>query len=783
MSNETAVVRANAREFVSRGNALEDQGRVRESLSLYESAIALDPGFPSAHLNRGNALLALGDTESALQSYRAAANLDPAYAAAHCNIGHALFRTGDRAGAIAAFERAIAVSPDFADAMIALGVALEDGNELEAAVAVYRKALDIAPTHAGALSNLGSVLLRSGEPTAAVATLARALEADPGSTHVHVALAQALVASERVGDALECLKRAVTLNPQSATALFELGRVQQRLRLLSEAVASYQRAIWLDPKLVRAHADLGVVCLWLGRPDDAIAHHRDALALDATFAAAHAYLADALRAKGLFEEASKAYRRAIELDPAFTYAHVNLGNSLWESGSIDDAQACYRAAIAIDPDLHEAYSGLLFCLSHDEKVDAGTLFAEHRCFGEHFEPPLAAGRPIHANVRDPRRKLRVGFVSADFCAHPVSYFVEPLFSHLANEDGLQLHAYSNVVTEDEVSAQLRRSFTAWERVAALSNDALARKIADDGIDILIDLSGHTHGNRLVVFARKPAPIQASWLGYPGTTGLAAMDYYFADPLFLPFDRFRNQFTEKLVHLPGRGPYRPPADAPAINALPALRAGYVTFGSFNRLNKVQAATLESWAALMRDVEASHLVLGASPAAGLPASIVAVFDRHGIDRSRLHSVPRTDIVSFLGVHHRVDVALDTHPYAGGTTALHSMWMGVPTLTVAGDTPAGHQGAAIMRQLGLHEFVADDARDFVRNASATVADLEALADIRAGMRERFAARRSLQSETMSRAMTRSLRIMWERWCAGLAPIEFDPLREKASRGVATD
>ena len=255
-----------------------------------------------------------------------------------------------------------------------------------------------------------------------------------------------------------------------------------------------------------------------------------------------------------------------------------------------------------------AHSNLLFCLSHEEAISAQALFAEHCRFGEQFEGPLRANWPAHRNGRDPARCLQIGFVSGDLRNHPVAYFLEPLLAHLGASPALALHAYYNRAVEDSVSVRLRAQMKHWHRIAGLSDAALAEKISSDGIDILIDLAGHTAENRLLTFARKPAPVQVSWIGNPGTTGLSAMDYYLADRHFLPPGEFDGQFTEKLVYLPATAPFLPDDKAPPVNALPALNNGYVTFGSFNRISKLRPSAIALWARLLRALPSARMVLG-------------------------------------------------------------------------------------------------------------------------------------------------------------------------------
>jgi predicted O-linked N-acetylglucosamine transferase (SPINDLY family) len=417
-----------------------------------------------------------------------------------------------------------------------------------------------------------------------------------------------------------------------------------------------------------------------------------------------------------------------------------------------------------------AHSNLLFCLNHSETLSAQALFAEHRRFADRFEAPLRANWPQHNNSRNPERCLQVGFVSGDLRKHPVAQFLEPALAQLAQYPQLSLHAYYNHTIEDSVSQRLRGYLTHWHSIAGLSDAALAQKIREDGIDILYDLSGHTAKNRLLTFARKPAPLQVSWIGYPGTTGLSAMDYYQSDRFLFPDGRFDDQFIEKIVRLPAASAFLPSKDAPPVNALPALSNGYMTFGSFNRLSKISRSVVALWAQLLRALPDSRMLLGAMPQDGQNQTLIEWFAQEGIARERLDFHVRSDMERYLGLHHQVDICLDTFPYNGGTTTFHALWMGVPTLTLAGHTLAGWAGASILRHVGLEAFAAHDAADFVQKGLSWAGNLAALSDIRTGLRERYAKSARGQPAVVAASMERALRIMWQRWCAGLPTESFE-------------
>ena len=336
---------------------------------------------------------------------------------------------------------------------------------------------------------------------------------------------------------------------------------------------------------------------------------------------------------------------------------------------------------------------------------------------------------------------------------------------------MELIGYYNNQINDSMTSHLKQFFHHWRDVMPLSDEHLVKQIRSDGVDILIDLSGHSSLNRLPAFAHKPAPVQASWIGYPGTTGLTAVDYFFCDRHYLPAESFARQFTEKLVYLPGTSPVQPYGNAPPVNELPALSNGHLTFGSFNRLGKISTATVELWAALMLAVPDAKLIVGGirtdrpddNP---LSERLLAA----GVALERVRYYLRSDMDAYLGLHHQVDLCLDTFPYTGGTTTYHAMWMGVPTLSLAGPTPAGRQGPALPLQLGLERIVSASREEYLANGVYWSAHIAELAAIRAGSRALWRASPVGNPDVIAASLVRALRHMWTRWCAGQPPESFD-------------
>ena len=542
-----------------------------------------------------------------------------------------------------------------------------------------------------------------------------------------------------------------------------------------KALQAMQNSVKFLPEDAEAHSNLGNILQDQGRLGEAEVSLRRSLALKPDYAIGHYNLSTILQGQGRINEMEASLRRAIEINPDYADAHNNLGLTLQDQYRHNEAEISLRRALAVEPDSGERQSNLLFCLSQMEGIDTAVLFAEHCRFGQKFETPLITLRQDHQNPRDPERCLQVGFVSADLRNHAVASFIEPVLVYLAGHKTLSLHAYYNHATEDNATQRLQGYFAHWHSVFGISDAAMEKQIRADGIDILIDLSGHTAGNRLPVFARKPAPVQVSWIGYPGTTGLQAMDYYLTDRHLLPPGQFDHQFTEKLAYLPLSTPFLPSPDAPSVNTLPALVNGYITFGSFNRPNKLNPTVIALWSQLLRASPDARMLLGAMQEDGNNDTLIAWFAKEGIAQERLSFYPRSGMAAYLALHHQVDICLDTFPYTGGTTTLHALWMGVPTLTLAGNTAAGRQGACILELSGLAQFVAQDTADFVQKGLSITAQIDTLAKLRSGLRNPFALPSPSYMADIADGFESVLRTMWRRWCAGLPALTIDMSLQK--------
>ncbi|HEY4446333.1 MAG TPA: tetratricopeptide repeat protein [Steroidobacteraceae bacterium] len=700
------------------------------------------------------------------------------------------------------------VIPPTLDDMCGHAMKHQVAGRLVEAERLYQEILQIDPRHAAANYCVGMLTVQMNRPLNALPYLLAAIEVNPELPDYWLGYLEALLLAGQIGDAEATLalgrhhglsgaaveefaRRLAAHVPQALEPIKKPARadlrrqqrlIQERENTLNAMLKQGRFAEALDlartltehyPERGLGWKTLGALLFTRESLDAAAAAMQTAVKLMPRDAETHRNLGTIFNKLERFDEAETSLRKALEIDPEFAAAYAHLGNTYQLQGRYPEAEESFRRAISLPSgDLQEdkdlRYTSLLFLLSHNPNVDGDALFAEHCRIGEKLAP-VSPASPRHLNTPDPDRCLRVGFVSGDLCNHPIATFIEPIFSTLRDCSALELHAYSTNPTEDAVSNRLRGYLKDWHAISNLSATMLAKRIMADRIDVLVDLSGHTSLNRLRTFAHKPAPIQASWMGYPGTTGLRAMDYFLVDRHFLPPGQFDRCFTEKLVYLPALAPFQPYAAAPPVNPLPALANGFITFGSFNRLGKINAPTVAAWSQLLLALPESRMLLAGLPSAGEQHRLILEFAAHGILRERLLFHPRCGMDAYLALHHRVDLCLDTYPYNGGTTTMHALWMGVPTLTLSGSTPPSRAGAAILGQVGVDGFAAANAAQFVEQGLYWATHLEALAGVREGLRDRLRHSPGSQADTIAAAFERTLRHMWRRWCSNLPAESF--------------
>lgn len=561
----------------------------------------------------------------------------------------------------------------------------------------------------------------------------------------------------------------VAMFPNDGKAWHWLGVACLKLGLNEGAEPALRRASELLPQDANVWDHLGLVLCRLMQYQLAAACFECSVALDPACAGTWGNAAKNANDMGDHVAGARYARGGLAQDPANYACYVNLANALRGMGRAGEAAQAYRQAFKLLPQDFGAPSSLLFCLSLDESLAPATVFAEHVALMGHFEAPFLERARPHQNNRDAGRRLKVGFVSGDFCYHSVASFVHPVWAALDSTQ-VALWAYATSATVDHMTGQLRALTEVWREVHHLSDEALAEQIRADGIDVLIDLSGHTRHNRLLTFARKPAPVQATWIGYPNTTGLQAMDYVLADRFNAPHGLYEQFYVEKFARLPSSGTFAPAQDAPPVSGLPALRNGFVTFGSFNNTGKLGDQVIAVWSQVLLAVPGSRLLMANVSAPALAQQFTERFGRQGIAADRLTFAPHMPMRDYLSLHHEVDLILDAWPYTGGTTTNHALWMGVPVVTLRGPSRSHCQSAAVLGRMGMQDWVTLSEADFVALAVQWANAPLALSAVRAGLRERWQTAPLRQPATVARGLEQALLVMWQRWCAGLPAADFE-------------
>jgi len=751
-----------AEAYGNLGIALKSQGKPDEAMACYRRALELKPDYAEAHNNLGIALNEEGKSEEAIACYRRALELRPDLAEVYNNLGIALKDGGELDDAIACYRRALERKPDHAEAQNNLGIALKEIGKLGEAIACYRRTLELRPDFAEAHNNLGKALQDQGELDEAVLCFRRALELKPNYAVAHSNLGMVLRDQGNQDEAVACCRRAVELKPEHAEAHNNLGIALKDLGRLDEAAVCYRRALELKPDFAEAHNNLGVALKDQARPNEAVACYHWALVLKPDYAEAHNNLGNALKDRGELDEAVACYHRALELKPDYVRARSNLGAALKDMGKLDEAAACCRRALELAPDFAEAHSNLLYTLIFRPGYDPQTLYEEHRRWNQQHALPLAGSIQPHRNDRSLHRRLRVGYVSPDFRNHCQAFFTVPLFSAHDHEN-FEIVCYADVVCPDGITHRLRSYADTWRSIVGLDDEQVAQQIRRDGIDILVDLTMHMGRNRLLVFARKPAPVQVCWLAYPGTTGLSTIDYRITDPYLDPPGLYDHCYAEQSIRLPDSfWCYDPLDNQPVVDALPALEKGYVSFGCLNNFCKVNPSVLKIWARVLKAVDHSQLTILA-PEGTHRQTALDVLAKEGVAGDRVTFVAQQPRPKYMALYDGIDIGLDTVPYNGHTTSLDSLWMGVPVVTLVGPTVVGRAGLCQLMNLGLPELIASSDEKYVRIAVELAQNLPRLSDLRKTLRGRMRASPLMDAGRFARNLETAYHRMWSTWCAG--------------------
>ncbi len=707
---------------------LLQQNRLEEARVLLEQVCAADPRDAEAWYLLGAVHHNMERLDEAANCLARVIALQPDNADAHYSLGGIFQQQGRSQDALNNYQQALSINPDHLEARCNRGAVFEATEKFEEAARSYEQALRLAPNQPELHYNLGTAHHKLGHYDKAVEHYRRAIQIKPDFTDALNNLAAVFAGQLHFDKAIECYRRILDINPDGADVLKNLALVYAKSARLDDAAAIYQRLVALTPDDTGALNDLGAVLTMLGR----------------------------------LSEASSCIRQALQLNPESAETYYNMASLFATQGKLDEALLCYRHALALKPDHAVAYRALLTTLLYHPSASLEMIFEEHRRFETLLATSAYDKHQPHTNNPDPERILRIGYMSSDFRVHPVGYSVIPLLEAVDHRK-FDVILYAEVTHADKITAHLRDLADGWRSTVGLSNEKVAEMIRQDEIDILVCLAGHFDKNRLLVCAHKPAPIQVSYHD-AATSGLTAMDYFITDIIMNPKNTLE-QFSERLVRLPTFHLHPQLTFAPDVGPLPALSAGRVTFGSFNNPTKITPRVIALWSRVLKAVPESRLLLKSKNIYAdkeLRCRMLDGFAEHGIGAERLLLEAQMDSrAGHLKWYERIDIALDPFPFNGSTTSFESLWMGVPVITLMGQTMVSRWSGSMLTRVGLSELVAPTEDEYVECAKRLASDLSGLAALRSGLRERVANSTLCNAKLRTRQIERAYRYMWRKWC----------------------
>jgi protein O-GlcNAc transferase len=643
--------------------------------------------------------------------------------------------------------------------MLYMASQLHIAGNLEQARHIFREILKIQPEHADALHSLGILENDLGNQNIALQLIATAIKLKPGDANIYNSMGHMLKEQGNLIDASSFFQRAIELKPDIADFYFNLAAIFQIQKKFEQAEKNYIKALELSPDNYRAHANLGAIYTIRGNFRQAEISFQNALEYKKDSPEIYNNLGSVQHSSGNLVDAEKNYNQAIALNNLYYEAYNNLAVLYTNTGNLTEAEKKYRKTIELDPDFSPARSNLLLLLQYRDNLTREEWRSELDLFSNRFSTPDRKFKndPVRG------RKLKIGYVSADFRNHSCFSFIEPLLKH-HDRSMVEITCFAEVDNPDRQTGIIRELADAWYFTAGMSDREMASLIEKAEIDILVDLTGHTFNNRLAVFAIKPAPVQTSWLGFPGSTGLKAIDYRISDQWLTPADS-PEYYSETVWNLDRLShSYQAPPDSPDIDVLPCLNNGYITFCSFNNLSKITEKTIQLWASVLKNIPDSRIILKAKylTLADIKENLINLFGKHGIAPDRIDFYDITDSAyTHLDYYNKADIALDTYPYNGATTTMEALWMGVPVISLAGDRTASRYGLSFLENAGLADLAVNTTDSFIKAAEKLAADKNYLSALRKEMRNRIINSHLMDYSGFAQSIEGAYRQMWENWC----------------------
>ena len=762
--------------WVNLGNLLKDLQRPQEAEAAYQRALALEPGEALALYNLGHLYQLYGRWSEAAARFGQATAAQGDFLLAWQKLAAMELRANRREQALAAAERAVALAPDDAASWFHLADALGRFQRWPESLEALERSLALQPQFAEAWNNLGLARKQQGDLAGAAAAFEAALEQAPPSDPANASLAaetcsnlaQLALDGHQLQAAQQWSERALALGPQNAQVQFTKGNVLNALGQYEQAASALRRALELQSDFPEALNNLGNILLNLRRHSESIATFERAISQRSDYAEALANLANAQRESSYPDLAEKALLEAIRIKPEFAAAHSNLGNAYFDQGKVDLALESYHRGIDLGQDDRDFVPNYLFALNYSPSASDADLAAETRrlCQAKFdaIRSEAAASAPAAVAVIAGRR-LRVGYVSPDFWMHPVARFLLPVLEH-HDQSQFEIFAYSSRYLKDGFTTEIAKHIKHWRDVHQLEDGALADLIRADGIDLLIDLTMYARDCRPALFARKPAPVQITYLAYVGTTGLAAMDYRITDRVLDPPEAPELPFIEQPLRLSrcwwSFSVPPPVVTIPAVVPPPCLNQGVISFGSLNNFVKVNEQVRALWADLVASVPGSRLVLHIKETRAR-LGLLEFFAERGVSSDRISLIGYQNGPDYMATYGQIDIALDTSPFAGGTTSFDALWMGVPLVTLAGERSSSRGGASILTSLGRPDWIARSPQEYIAIAQRLAADPQALATIRSGLRAELQASPLMDNAGFTRELEDLYRQAWDERSGG--------------------
>ncbi|MCP4606275.1 MAG: tetratricopeptide repeat protein [Proteobacteria bacterium] len=710
-----------------------EAGRFQQAEHLYRQILKIDPNNAEIIHLLGVLVDQVGDHESAVKLISKAIDINPVQSEFHDNLGIAQRALGQFEAAIASHKRALELNQNSLVSHHNLGVTLEALNRLDEAIDSYRQAISISPMSTKSYVNLGIALAKRGDTK----------------------------------EAIELQKKALTINENDAGILSGLGNILHARGDYTEATKYFERAIKSEPNNPIAHCSLGITLRTLGRLDEAISCYRRAIDLSPDHPEIYKVLSNlgnALGLKGALDDAFDCYKKSLSRKEDYPDAYVNLGVTEQQRGNIDDAKSAFLKAISLKPDHNEAYLKLLCSMCYTASESEMDLhFSAHKKFGELFASSRYSVLGSTNNTPVQNRRLKIGYLSSDFHSHPVGHNIRTLFEH-RDRDNYETYCYAELSTSDWMTDLFRKHTDVWRSTVGFSDLDVAKMIRSDKIDILVLLAGHFDGNRLLVGAYKPSPIQVSFHDI-ATSGTTAIEYFVTDSVLHPEDT-SEKFTEELYRLPFFYNRAPLENVPSVSEPPHKTRGYITFGSFNNPAKINQKTIELWSSVLHAVSGSRMLLKYKnwyANRSIKNRCLKLFSSMGVAGDRISFIDSgTSTNDYLDNYRNIDIALDTYPFTGATTTFDTLWMGVPVVTLAGSTFPSRYSAALLIHTGLHELVASKDIDYVKMAVQLACDSDRLNEIRNKLREKVSNSPLCNGENYARSIEAMYVDIWKRWCS---------------------